>query len=110
MSTMSMSTGTSTDYLSEFFDNVNHDWLMRFLEHDIADRPYLRYVRRFLKAGIMEDAYFPGNRMSWISAFETSSSKSHSTPAALAALSVADTVSRELFTPSAIARILSPRL
>lgn len=38
-----------------FFDNVNHDWLMRFLEHDIADRPYLRYVRRFLKAGIMED-------------------------------------------------------
>lgn len=38
-----------------FFDNVNHDWIMRFLEHDIADRPYLRYVRRFLKAGIMED-------------------------------------------------------
>lgn len=33
-----------------FFDNVNHDWLMRFLEHDMADRPYLRYVRRFLKA------------------------------------------------------------
>ena len=38
-----------------FFDDVDHDWLMRFLEHDIADKPYLRYVRRFLKAGIMED-------------------------------------------------------
>lgn len=38
-----------------FFDNMNHDWLMRFLEHDIADRNFLRYIRRFLKAGIMED-------------------------------------------------------
>ena len=26
-----------------FFDNVNHDWLMRFLELDIADRRSLRY-------------------------------------------------------------------
>ena len=41
-----------------FFDNVNHDWLMTFLEHDIADRPYLRYIRRFLKAGIMEDGKY----------------------------------------------------
>ena len=37
-----------------FFDNVNHDWLMKFLEHDIADKNYLRYVKRFLIAGIME--------------------------------------------------------
>ena len=37
-----------------FFDNVNHDWLLKFLEHDIQDRPFLRYIRRFLKAGIME--------------------------------------------------------
>ena len=31
---------------------------MTFLEHDIADRPYLRYIRRFLKAGIMEDGKY----------------------------------------------------
>ena len=37
-----------------FFDNVNHDWLMKFLAHDIEDANFLRYVRRFLKAGIME--------------------------------------------------------
>ena len=37
-----------------FFDNVNHDWLMKFLEHDIQDKNFLRYVRRFLKAGVME--------------------------------------------------------
>lgn len=37
-----------------FFDNVNHDWLMRFLENDIADKNFLRYVKRFLIAGVME--------------------------------------------------------
>ena len=38
-----------------FFNNVDHDWLTRFLEHDIADKNFLRYIKRFLKAGIMED-------------------------------------------------------
>jgi group II intron reverse transcriptase/maturase len=37
-----------------FFDNVNHDWLMKFLEHDIADKNFLRYVKRFLIASVME--------------------------------------------------------
>ena len=38
-----------------FFDNVNHEWLMKFLENDIEDKRFLRYVRRFLIAGIMEE-------------------------------------------------------
>ena len=37
-----------------FFDNVKHDWLMKFLSHRIADRRVLRYIVRFLKAGVME--------------------------------------------------------
>jgi group II intron reverse transcriptase/maturase len=37
-----------------FFDNVDHDWLMKFLEHDIADKNFLRYIKRFLIAGVME--------------------------------------------------------
>jgi group II intron reverse transcriptase/maturase len=37
-----------------FFDNVNHDWLMRFLANDIQDKNFLRYIKRFLIAGIME--------------------------------------------------------
>jgi len=37
-----------------FFDNVDHDWLIKFLEHDIQDKNFLRYVKRFLIAGIME--------------------------------------------------------
>lgn len=38
-----------------FFDNVNHDWLMKFLEHDIHDKKFLRYIKRFLISGYMED-------------------------------------------------------
>ena len=37
-----------------FFDNVDHDWLMKFLEHDISDKNLLRYIKRFLIAGVME--------------------------------------------------------
>lgn len=37
-----------------FFDNVNHEWLIKFLEHDIADKNFIRYVKRFLIAGVME--------------------------------------------------------
>lgn len=39
-----------------FFDNVDHEWMMKFLEHDIEDRNFLRYIKRFLKAGFMEDS------------------------------------------------------
>jgi len=41
-----------------FFDNVDHEWLMKFLEHDIGDKNFLRYVTRFLKAGIMEEGKY----------------------------------------------------
>jgi len=41
-----------------FFDNVQHDWMMEFLGHRIADKRMLRYVKRFLIAGIMEDGLF----------------------------------------------------
>ena len=37
-----------------FFDNLDQKWLMKFLEHDITDKNFLRYIGRFLKAGVME--------------------------------------------------------
>lgn len=37
-----------------FFDNLDHKWLITFLEHDIADKRFIRYIKRFLIAGIME--------------------------------------------------------
>lgn len=41
-----------------FFDNVNHEWLIKFLEHDIDDKNFIRYVKRILKSGIMEQGKF----------------------------------------------------
>lgn len=38
-----------------FFDHVSHDDLMRFLAQRIADPNLLRLIRRFLKAGVMEE-------------------------------------------------------
>lgn len=41
-----------------FFDNVNHEWLIKFLQHDIADRRFIEIIKKFLKAGIMEDGRY----------------------------------------------------
>jgi group II intron reverse transcriptase/maturase len=41
-----------------FFDNVDQDQLMAFLGHRIADKRMLRYIKRFLKAGIQEDGVY----------------------------------------------------
>lgn len=38
-----------------FFDNVDHKWLIKFLENDINDKTFIRYVNRFLISGYMED-------------------------------------------------------
>lgn len=38
-----------------FFDNLDHDWMMKLLEYDIADKNFLRYIKRFLIGGVMED-------------------------------------------------------
>lgn len=38
-----------------FFDNVDHRWLMKFLENDIGDKNLLRYINRFLISGYVED-------------------------------------------------------
>jgi RNA-directed DNA polymerase len=38
-----------------FFDNISHDWLMRFVEHRIGDRRVLRLIRKWLKAVVVED-------------------------------------------------------
>jgi len=37
-----------------FFDNVNHEWLIKFLEQRVGDKRVIRLIIRMLKAGIME--------------------------------------------------------
>lgn len=41
-----------------FFDNVNHEWLMKFLREIIQDKNFLRYIKRFLKSGYMENMQY----------------------------------------------------
>jgi group II intron reverse transcriptase/maturase len=38
-----------------FFDNVNQEWLIKFLAHRIEDKRVQRMVKRFLRAGVSED-------------------------------------------------------
>jgi group II intron reverse transcriptase/maturase len=41
--------------IRDFFGQLDHDWLMRFLEHRIADRRVLRLIQKWLAAGVIED-------------------------------------------------------
>ena len=41
--------------ISRFFDTVSHDWLIKFVEHRIGDQRVIRLIRKWLKAGAMED-------------------------------------------------------
>jgi group II intron reverse transcriptase/maturase len=38
-----------------FFDNVSHEWLVKFIEHRIADRRIVRLIQKWLKAGVSEE-------------------------------------------------------
>jgi group II intron reverse transcriptase/maturase len=41
--------------IRSFFDEINQEWLIRFLEHRIDDRRIIRLIRKWLKAGVLED-------------------------------------------------------
>jgi retron-type reverse transcriptase len=38
-----------------FFDDMSHEWTVKFIEHRVADRRILRLIRKWLKAGVSED-------------------------------------------------------
>jgi RNA-directed DNA polymerase len=38
-----------------FFDNIDHQWMMRMVEQGIDDKPFLRLIKKWLKAGILEE-------------------------------------------------------
>jgi len=37
-----------------FFDNIDHDWLIKMLERRVNDQAFLRLIRKWLKAGVLE--------------------------------------------------------
>src|SRR5215467_3664202 len=41
--------------IRSFFEEVNREWLTRFLEHRIADPRVLRLIQKWLKAGVLEN-------------------------------------------------------
>lgn len=45
--------------IQSFFDTLSHEWLVKFLEHRIADRRVIRLIQKWLNAGVLED----GKRM-----------------------------------------------
>src|SRR4051794_24197368 len=53
-------TGTMVNWILDadirsFFDSVSQEWLVRFLEHRIGDPRIIRLIRKWLRAGILED-------------------------------------------------------
>lgn len=40
--------------IRSYFDKVSHEWLLRFLQHRIADPRMLRLIQKWLKAGVLE--------------------------------------------------------
>ncbi len=49
--------------IRSFFDSVSQEWLVRFLEHRIGDERVIRLVRKWLKAGVLEDGNWSVSEM-----------------------------------------------
>jgi group II intron reverse transcriptase/maturase len=41
--------------LRDFFDTLDHDWLVRFVEQRVADRRVVRLIQKWLRAGVLEE-------------------------------------------------------
>jgi group II intron reverse transcriptase/maturase len=41
--------------LKNFFGSLSHEWMLRFVEHRVGDRRLISLIRRWLKAGVLEN-------------------------------------------------------
>src|ERR1700756_5454866 len=41
--------------IRSFFDGLSHEWLVKFVEHRVADRRVVRLIQKWLNAGVLED-------------------------------------------------------
>lgn len=46
-----------------YFDAIDHEWLVKFLEHRIGDRRILRLIQKWLSAGVMENGVWTQNEV-----------------------------------------------
>ena len=49
--------------IRKFFDMVNQEWLIRFLEHRIADKRVIRVIKKWLRAGVMQDGVWQASEV-----------------------------------------------
>jgi RNA-directed DNA polymerase len=49
--------------LKNFFGSLSHDWALRFVEHRVGDPRLISLIRRWLKAGILEDGEVHANEL-----------------------------------------------
>jgi RNA-directed DNA polymerase len=41
--------------ISDFFNTISHEWMIKFIQHRIRDKRMLRLIQKWLKAGVLED-------------------------------------------------------
>ena len=41
--------------IRSFYDSLEHEWLLKFMEHRVADKRVLRLIRKFLNAGVSDE-------------------------------------------------------
>ena len=49
--------------IRNFYDSLSHEWMMKFIEHRVADRRMLRLIQKWLKAGVSEDGQWSETRV-----------------------------------------------
>jgi RNA-directed DNA polymerase len=49
--------------IRSFFDNLSHEWALKFVEHRVADPRILRLIQKWLKAGISEDGQWSESKV-----------------------------------------------
>ncbi|MEK7405495.1 MAG: hypothetical protein AAB225_10340 [Acidobacteriota bacterium] len=53
--------------IKSFFDQIGHDWMVKFVEHRIGDERIVRLIQKRLKAGVMENGRWFERIGSWSS-------------------------------------------
>jgi group II intron reverse transcriptase/maturase len=46
-----------------FFDTISHEWMLKFVQHRVADRRILRLIQKWLKAGVLEEGEWSETEM-----------------------------------------------
>jgi RNA-directed DNA polymerase len=41
--------------ISKFFESVDHEWLMKFIQHRVLDKQILRLISKWIKVGVIDD-------------------------------------------------------